>query len=590
MGVKEKKALRYIGYVLRDAFRFMPVVLPVYMTVRLFSTVCSVLNPVLIAEVFEVVGDKGVIDETLFWRDIILLCIVIGLPGLLGMVDQLCSVFIECGKENFYGKKMFAYARSIKLEAMEDSATLDAFQKAEEAYTNYQAMAYLLVRLLMIVQGAVTCVGVICVTGSFSLWLLPAALIGFIPHFALTFSVNKKTLAVYRKQTKARRRLAYLWRQFCRKDSVKEMRTMGFGAYLKEKWVETNVQVVREMEEVELSAARLSMVGAVIKNACYALNVAVALILMIRGDIAVGQFAACISAFATLQGNLLNLENSLMDAFEVYHRVEEYYDFFAIEQEEDGSALYRPFESGITLTDVRFCYRGSDTDALRGVNLSIKKGEHIVIVGVNGSGKTTLSKVLSGAYLPASGSVRYDGQELKDLKRDSLYRDISVVSQDFVHYNFTLRENIGISDIALLRDDARMNRIAESVGLEKLVQAMGGLDVQLGREFEGYELSGGEWQKVALARGLFKDSGLIILDEPTSALDPLAEYEILTKFTELVQDRTSVIISHRVGICRGADKVVVMKDGRVAECGTHEELLAAGGEYARIWDEQAKWY
>lgn len=162
--------------------------------------------------------------------------------------------------------------------------------------------------------------------------------------------------------------------------------------------------------------------------------------------------------------------------------------------------------------------------------------------------------------------------------------------QDFVHYHFSLRENICISDFTRREDEERIRGVVQAVGIQELVQGLGGLDAQLGREFGGSELSGGEWQKVAIARGLFRDSGLILLDEPTSALDPLVEYEILTGFLKLIQGKTSVIISHRVGICRHADKVVVMKAGKVVECGGHEELVRAGGEYARIWGEQAKWY
>ena len=191
---------------------------------------------------------------------------------------------------------------------------------------------------------------------------------------------------------------------------------------------------------------------------------------------------------------------------------------------------------------------------------------------------------------PARGGVYHDGRDIARIRKNELYRDVSLVPQDFVHYNFSLRENICISDFTCREDEERIRGVVQAVGIQELVQGLGGLDAQLGREFGGSELSGGEWQKVAIARGLFRDSGLILLDEPTSALDPLVEYEILTGFLKLIRGKTSVIISHRVGICRHADKVVVMKAGKVVECGSHEELVRAGGEYARIWGEQAKWY
>ena len=191
---------------------------------------------------------------------------------------------------------------------------------------------------------------------------------------------------------------------------------------------------------------------------------------------------------------------------------------------------------------------------------------------------------------PARGGVYHDGRDIARIRKNELYRDVSLVPQNFVHYNFSLRENICISDFTCREDEERIRGVVQAVGIQELVQGLGGLDAQLGREFGGSELSGGEWQKVAIARGLWKDSDFIILDEPTSALDPLVEYDILSNFAEMIRDKTSVIISHRVGICRDADKIIVMKEGRAVECGSHEELLQKGGEYRRIWQEQAKWY
>ena len=280
----------------------------------------------------------------------------------------------------------------------------------------------------------------------------------------------------------------------------------------------------------------------------------------------------------------------ISETFDRYQYTEDYYDYFAIPVEQNGSRQYLPFREQIQVEDVTFAYKGADRNALDGVNCSIQKGEHVVIVGENGSGKTTLSRLLTGAYLPRSGQVTYDGQGTSKLDRKSLYKHISVVSQDFVHYQFSLRENVGISDISRIQDGAAMEALLSEVAGPEFLKDIGSLDMQLGREFGGRELSGGEWQKIAIARGLWKDSDIIILDEPTSALDPLVEYDILSRFKEMIQDKTSVIISHRVGMCRSADKIIVMKDGRVAECGKHEELLALGGEYARIWEEQAKWY
>ncbi len=395
---------------------------------------------------------------------------------------------------------------------------------------------------------------------------------------------------VRRRQSTARRRVQYLWELFTRKEAVKEMRTMGFAAYLKQKWSKENVALVKELQEVELRMHGKGMLSDCVVNLFYALNIAATLYFMVKGQISVGAFAACLMAFASFQGSLRSLVDVISETFDRYQYTEDYYDYFAIPVEQNGSRQYLPFREQIQVEDVTFAYKGADRNALDGVNCSIQKGEHVVIVGENGSGKTTLSRLLTGAYLPRSGQVTYDGQGTSKLDRKSLYKHISVVSQDFVHYQFSLRENVGISDISRIQDGAAMEALLSEVAGPEFLKDIGSLDMQLGREFGGRELSGGEWQKIAIARGLWKDSDIIILDEPTSALDPLVEYDILSRFKEMIQDKTSVIISHRVGMCRSADKIIVMKDGRVAECGKHEELLALGGEYARIWEEQAKWY
>ena len=201
-----------------------------------------------------------------------------------------------------------------------------------------------------------------------------------------------------------------------------------------------------------------------------------------------------------------------------------------------------------------------------------------------------MSKIVAGVYEPKSGEVKYDGKNIQDFEREGFYRQFSVISQDFVKYQLSMRENIGISMPSRMHDDERLMRSAKAANIENIVERIGGLDTQLGREFDGVELSGGEWQKVAIARGLNKNGDIIILDEPTSALDPLVEYDILSKFIGMTEGKTSIIISHRVGLCKLADKIIVMKNGEAAETGTHGELLAKNGEYSRIWNEQAKWY
>ena len=591
---------RYFGRCIQDIMRFMPLLFWGKLFTSIAEGILKVWHPLLIAEIFQLAPELNDVNIRIFKRKIIFLCICIGFPSVCTLLLRAVGLYGECRKETFYGSKMYEFARKMRLEALEDKTVLDGFRKADAAYSQHLAGSRMLSYLLIDVEAALLCISTFFVVGSFSVWLLPGAVLGVVPHLLIDYISERRRNKVYRGQSAKRRRLAYLWRLFCTKEPVKEMRTMGFQEFLKKKWVRTNVDVVQEMEELELKAVRLSALGVLVRNCCYVANVAIALVLMLQGELAAGQFAACLMAFGLLQDQLFMLSSFVTAFLQSYHHVEEYYDFFQAETEDEGGepchsmeenhARPAKGETGIKLRNVHFRYPGAEQDTLNGVDLDIRKGEHIVIVGVNGSGKTTLSKVLTGAYRAASGEIRYDGQNISKIRKKKLYRDISLVSQDFVHYNFSFRENICISDFEHMRDEGRIRKVTDVVGMQELIQGIGGLDVQLGREYGGCELSGGEWQKVAIARGLFRDSELIVLDEPTSALDPLVEYEVLTGFLNLIQGRTSVVISHRVGICRHADKVVVMKEGKVVECGSHEELKSAGGEYARIWGEQAKWY
>ncbi|MDE5587970.1 MAG: ABC transporter ATP-binding protein/permease [Acetatifactor sp.] len=307
-----------------------------------------------------------------------------------------------------------------------------------------------------------------------------------------------------------------------------------------------------------------------------------------QGFITVGQFAACISAFGCLQAITEALISMVADEKSKADFVGDFYDFF--DNATEGDKPFNKFQNEIAARNVCFAYPVNNKEVLHDVSFTIKKGERVVIVGENGSGKTTLSKIIAGVYEPCSGEVAYDGENAKEFERTGFYRQFSVISQDFVGYQLTMRENIGMSTPNQMHNDEKLLQSAKAADIEQIVRRVGELDTQLGREFDGVELSGGEWQKISIARGLNKDADIIILDEPTSALDPLVEYDILKKFVDLTEGKTSVIISHRVGLCRFADRIIVMQDGRVAGNGTHEELLGSNAEYKRIWNEQAKWY
>ena len=585
------KTLRYIGYMVRDCYHAYPAFIIAEAAISVITVVFSMASPLVLAHILELAaegaGDRmeRLLGSILLYGGMNILGVI--LATVSGRVTEVAGVY----GEKYFGNRLFAFSKRIRLEMLENPEVLDKFKRARTMMEQEGVQFRLLGVLFQLLESVGVCVGSFLVVYRYSPVFVVSELLGVIPFFLIEISVERSMTAFRRRQSTIERRADYLWGLLSGKNSVKEMRVMGFGGYLMKAWQETNLQRVEEMRRQGLSVMKKSSAGVIVENLFFVLNNSIALFYCVTGRMHISGFAACFAAFANFQSNLENIVECLVTRFGYeWHIVEDYYDYFTIPTEDDGTREYRPFRNKIAVKNVHFRYNGSDREALQGLNLEIGKGEHVVIVGENGSGKTTFSKLLTGAYLPCEGSVSYDGQRTEDLNRRSLYDHISVVNQDFVHYQFTLRENIGISNLRRMEDTGAMEALLEKVAGDGLLSRVGGLDVQLGREFGGTELSGGEWQKIAIARGLWKESDIIILDEPTSALDPLVEYDILSQFIEMISDKTSVIISHRVGICRTADKIIVMKDGRVQECGRHEELLRAGGEYARLWEAQAKWY
>ncbi|HOU65066.1 MAG TPA: ABC transporter ATP-binding protein, partial [Thermomonas sp.] len=276
--------------------------------------------------------------------------------------------------------------------------------------------------------------------------------------------------------------------------------------------------------------------------------------------------------------------------------LDDLYSFFEIEPEirskPDAIAVPDPIRQGFVFDNVGFRYEGADRWALRGLSFELHAGEVLALVGENGAGKTTLVKLLARLYDPDEGRILLDGRDLRDYDLDDLRANTGVIFQDFVRYHLTAAENIGVGLIEAMGDRARVELAARKGMADEVVAALPkGYDQIIGRRFkEGVDLSGGQWQKIAIARAYMRDAQVMILDEPTAALDARSEFEVFERFKELSDGKTAVLISHRFSSVRMADRILVLADGKVESSGTHEQLMAQGGRYAELFELQAAGY
>lgn len=588
---KEKSNLRYFARVTKDLYTIMPVEITIVLIFKVLYAAIAFVQVYVTASLFDTAGDylNGTATRTELLFDSGIFILLFALPLLLGLIEKPITDIRIFTKHHNLIHRLHSRVVSMPLVRFEDPEFHNEIWRAKMCVYNSGLLNYFY-GFTDFVPNIVRFVGTVGVIASYDVRFIPLAFLSVVPAFISKWIYNRELYSMKREQTPMARRRNYLWSVLTGKDTVKELRMMQTENYIKEQWTSARDEVLEQDFAFAMKSSNIFLFCDLFRLFGFAASIALSVYFAGNGIISVGQFAACISAFSAMQFMTEQLIGMVTEQNKKADFAGDFYDFFDNATETEGDKPFGGFMQDIAVKNVSFAYPTGNSDVLHDVSFTIHKGERVVIVGENGSGKTTLSKIISGVYEPKSGEILYDGNDIKTFERDSFYRRFSVISQDFVKYQFTMRENIGMSTPNQIHNDEKLMQSAKSANVEPIIRRIGGLDTQLGREFNGVELSGGEWQKVAIARGLNKDADIIILDEPTSALDPLVEYDILKKFIDLTEGKTSVIISHRVGLCRFADRIIVMQDGRVVGNGSHEELLRNNAEYTRIWNEQAKWY
>ncbi len=447
-----------------------------------------------------------------------------------------------------------------------------------------------------LVQNAITLSSFGALLLRFSPWLAVLLFAATLPAFIAQSRFAELSFRVLSWRAPEARKLQYLEYLLTDYDAVKEVRLFGLGEPLLGRYAELFWKFLSEDQTIAGKRSLASLGWGLLATLSYYAAYAWIVWRAVGGGITLGDMTLYLGIARGSQGMFETILYSLSSLYENGLFMSNLFSFLALKPKMKTAANPLPapvrIRRGFEFRNVSFRYEGSDRYALHDVNLTIHPGEKVALVGLNGAGKTTLIKLLTRLYDPTEGEILLDGVDLRDYDLADIRRRTGVIFQDFVRYHLTANENIGFGQIESLADQPRIVRSAEKSGAHPIISAMPqAYETILGRWFSnGRDLSGGEWQKIALARAFMRDCDILVLDEPTAALDAENEMRVFQQFRELTEDRMAVLISHRFSTVRMADRIFVIEDGRTSEQGTHAELLSKGGTYARLFTLQAESY
>jgi ATP-binding cassette subfamily B protein len=511
------------------------------------------------------------------------------LGRLVGYSDSLLSELFT----NATSVRLMEHAATLDLEDFEDP---DLQDKLDRARRQTMGRMSLMGQLFGQMQDAITVVSFAIGLLVYAPWLILLLAVALIPAFIGESHFNALGYSLNFQWTPERRQLEYVRQTGASVETAKEVKIFNLHRFLVERYRTLAHRFFLANRALARRRAFWGTVLAALGTLGYYIAYAYIAWRTVRGDFSIGDLTFLAGSFRRLRQLLEGLLVGFSQVAGQALYLDDLFSFFEIEPEitspPDPLPFPSPIRQGFVFEDVGFRYPGAERWAVRHLDFELRAGEVLALVGENGAGKTTLVKLLARLYDPDEGRILLDGRDLREYDLDQLRANIGVIFQDFVRYHLTAAENIGVGLIEHMDDRARIEYAARRAMADQVVASLpGGYDQVIGRRFkDGVDLSGGQWQKIAIARAYMRDAQVMILDEPTAALDARSEFEVFQRFKELSDDRTAVLISHRFSSVRMADRILVLADGTVEASGTHEQLMAQGGRYAELFELQAAGY
>jgi len=597
------EALRYVPALFRLIWRTHRGYTSAMMVLRVMRSVVPVMTfwvgKLILDSVITAKAAHGSLAQV--WRYLVLELAIVLTGEILARASSLIESLLGDLFSNAMSVQLMEHAAKLDLAQFEDPEFYDHLERARRQTVGRIALLSL---LLSMSQDALTLLTLAGALIAYNPWLLLLLAVAVIPSFLGETHFASLGYSLLFRWTPERRQLDYLRYVGASDKTAKEVQMFGLAPWLTERYRDLSQKFYEENRNLSIRRGVVSALLSILGTVGYYAAYVVILIRAVNGDITIGTLTFLAASFGrgrdVIQSILLSASNVAEQA--LYLR-----DLFVflemrptIESPPNARLVPAKIQSGFVFENVGFRYPGSEQWAIRNVDLVLRPGERVALVGENGAGKTTITKLLARLYDPTEGRITLDGVDLKEYDLASVRHAIGVIFQDFVRYDMRFDENIGVGEIDSVRADLDKNNgtptaitaaAENSLAASLLPRFSKGYRQMLGRRFEeGVDLSGGEWQKIALARAYIRDAQVLILDEPTAALDARAEYEVFLRFSELVAGRMAILISHRFSTVRMADRIIVLRHGKVEGQGSHEELLSKGGLYEELFTMQAQGY